>query len=545
MAVHLQATSMLYEIVYLTLGDLPLAAYGQLAINVFVNIMVLSTLSQMVTLEVVGGDYQSGLWMFALTMFIQYANSAYSTWILESHRIQYNASLLKHIESCLLGQLRKISDSDAKRLLEGDFHNRENDLKWSIHRLLQDGIMFAVRLVPGVYAIGWLSVHCPMYVIATATSVCVYIRLSSLATKDNDLFKQKRDRYREYSEAQLSEMIHNRGDQCHTRIVDSVYDIDVFMGTYNAGTQKYYEKLELCIGSITIIYTVVLGNILTAQFAMLYIQYVKIYSSNISGLLTLVKSFTNVKKELGSFSKLFKNARPSSASVQQCEYFNTLTIAKGSQFVREETLALRANEDITFKRGQVIYIEGASGCGKTTLFDIIAGITPHADTDFTICIDSTMADSGFEHIKSQRTYVASDIKINLSCTTIYNVITSNDEQSNPKLVESCLQLAECSSFVNNSNLHTKGRIISKGEISRLKVARYMYNIIKYNSTVVLLDEIADGVDKATTVKVADNIYSYFRKNNILCLVTTHNEHLQQMEYDVTYSIVDHIIKRRT
>jgi hypothetical protein len=51
-----------------------------------------------------------------------------------------------------------------------------------------------------------------------------------------------------------------------------------------------------------------------------------------------------------------------------------------------------------------------------------------------------------------------------------------------------------------------------------------------------MDEIADGVDPKTTIKIANNIYSYFRENSILCLVTTHLPYLQEMKYEMEVKI---------
>ena len=75
-------------------------------------------------------------------------------------------------------------------------------------------------------------------------------------------------------------------------------------------------------------------------------------------------------------------------------------------------------------------------------------------------------------------------------------------------------------------------------MNRLKVARYLYDILVDQPSIVLMDEIADGVDPKTTIQIAKNIYTYFRQNNILCLVTTHLPYLQEMKYEMEIKI-DH------
>ena len=64
----------------------------------------------------------------------------------------------------------------------------------------------------------------------------------------------------------------------------------------------------------------------------------------------------------------------------------------------------------------------------------------------------------------------------------------------------------------------------------------MYDILSDKPSIILMDEIANGVDPETTIKIVDSLFRYFRINNILCLVTTHLPYLQEMEYDSQINI---------
>ncbi len=183
----------------------------------------------------------------------------------------------------------------------------------------------------------------------------------------------------------------------------------------------------------------------------------------------------------------------------------------------------------------VAVISQKGGAGKTTLFDIMAGIIQHGHTQFNVYINNVLAEHGFEHLKESRTYLATDIRINLLKTSFCDLITSNSAEHDETLVWQSIRMSECD-FVTAENLHKNDTNVSKGQSNRLKVARYMYDILVNNPTMVLLDEIADGVDPDTTTNIAENMFAYFRHNNILCLVTTHLPYLQGMKYDMQINV---------
>lgn len=160
----------------------------------------------------------------------------------------------------------------------------------------------------------------------------------------------------------------------------------------------------------------------------------------------------------------------------------------------------------------------------------MAGIIKHHLTSMKIKIDDNIMPDGFENIKTQRIYVASDIRIQSHQVSPLSIITSNRSNIENNMVKRALEMAQCD-FITESNLSDINVKLSKGQINRLKVARYMYDILTEKSSVVFLDEIADGVDPSSTIKIANSIFEYFRSEGIICFMTTHLPYLQEMMYD--------------
>lgn len=120
-------------------------------------------------------------------------------------------------------------------------------------------------------------------------------------------------------------------------------------------------------------------------------------------------------------------------------------------------------------------------------------------------------------------------------------MVSNRTNHNCESVWYAIKLSNCDDFINEGNIYNNDITLSKGELNRIKVARYMYDVLVDNPSIVFLDEIADGVDSNKTINIANNIYDYFRRNNILCFVTTHLPYLQTLKYDMEINIKDGIV----
>lgn len=170
-----------------------------------------------------------------------------------------------------------------------------------------------------------------------------------------------------------------------------------------------------------------------------------------------------------------------------------------------------------FKKGKIYVIKGVSGCGKTTLLNILGRL----DNDFIGTVDY---ESKIGFIQQQ-----SLLYNNL---TIYQNLKFIGCSSN--LIE---ELSEQLSVKHLLNKYPKE--ISGGERQRIAIIRALLN----NPTLILADEPTSALDAKNSKNVAKAFLSISNENNIIIIVTHKScfdsiaDEIIEMEYGVIKSVM--------
>jgi len=185
------------------------------------------------------------------------------------------------------------------------------------------------------------------------------------------------------------------------------------------------------------------------------------------------------------------------------------------------------NVNFSINKGSVIGIVGETGCGKSTLIDIISGLLN--PTSGKIYIDKTELNSS-ELIRnwqnnlsyvSQNTYLMDD--------TIKNNIAFgiDPKEINMDKLNDAIKNSELKNFVNSlpnkidTEVGERGVALSGGQIQRIGIARTLYK----NSEFIIFDEITSALDKETALKIVKNLF-IFNKNKTIIFVTHDNSLLE-------------------
>lgn len=187
--------------------------------------------------------------------------------------------------------------------------------------------------------------------------------------------------------------------------------------------------------------------------------------------------------------------------------------------------------DLLLTAGQVCSITGTSGCGKTTLLNVIAGIAP--------------PDGGSVHINDRRMIYALDIlssrRRNREIGFIFQTFRLLNEES---VISNVLLPARIRGRVDGETRErademleklriykyrkTKAAVLSGGQKQRVAIARALVN----RPQLILADEPTANLDRKTAREIFDILLG-LKEEGKAVLVVTHDEFMHG-ESDILY-----------
>lgn len=175
------------------------------------------------------------------------------------------------------------------------------------------------------------------------------------------------------------------------------------------------------------------------------------------------------------------------------------------------------NINFNAENGQNIAIIGESGCGKSTLLKLIYGLYDLNDGEILFEGNQILGPKhklipGEEYIK----YLAQDFGLMPYITVAENVgkfLSNSDKNKKQIRINELLEIVEMSEFAN-----TKAQFLSGGQQQRVALAM----IIARKPKLLLLDEPFSQIDSFRKNNLRRNLFHYLKRNNITCLIATHD-----------------------
>jgi ABC-type bacteriocin/lantibiotic exporter with double-glycine peptidase domain len=171
---------------------------------------------------------------------------------------------------------------------------------------------------------------------------------------------------------------------------------------------------------------------------------------------------------------------------------------------------------LKISRGERVGIRGASGVGKTTLFNIILGL--YRPTSGSIMVDDTeLTDENVAMWQNSIGYVSQNVFITDSTIAENIAFGVNASDIDYNLVNKVIELADLKPFVDslsagvNSRIGELGSRLSGGQRQRIGIARALYK----QCNVLLFDEATSSLDSQTE----NNI------NSAICRLSTEQKGL--------------------
>ncbi|TRX16357.1 ABC transporter ATP-binding protein [Flavobacterium franklandianum] len=176
-------------------------------------------------------------------------------------------------------------------------------------------------------------------------------------------------------------------------------------------------------------------------------------------------------------------------------------------------------ENISFEitKGQNVAVIGESGCGKSTLLKLLYGLY-NLDNGEIFYDDNPILGPkynllpGEDYIK----YLAQDFDLMPYITVEENVgkFLSNIYKAEKKArVQELLEMVEMTEFAK-----VKAKYLSGGQQQRVALAR----VLALEPEILLLDEPFSQIDSFRKNSLRRNLFNYFKKKQITCIIATHD-----------------------
>lgn len=174
--------------------------------------------------------------------------------------------------------------------------------------------------------------------------------------------------------------------------------------------------------------------------------------------------------------------------------------------------------DISFhiKSGEIVGIVGATGCGKTSLVNLIPRL--YDVTQGQVCVNGV--DVREYDLKSLRDMIGVVLQKNIlfSGTIADNIRWGKKDASDEEVIAAC-KAAQADEFIRSqvdgydTNLAQGGLNLSGGQKQRLCIARAMIKKPK----ILILDDSTSAVDTATEAKIRDSFYNELAGTTVIII----------------------------
>lgn len=187
-----------------------------------------------------------------------------------------------------------------------------------------------------------------------------------------------------------------------------------------------------------------------------------------------------------------------------------------------QTVAALKGIDLCFRKNEFVSILGASGCGKTTLLNIIGGLDHYTSGDLVINGKSTKnyKDHDWDVYRNHRIgFVFQSYNLIPHQTVLGNVEIALTIAGVTKAERRQRAIEALKKVGLGKELHKRPNQLSGGQMQRVAIARALVN----NPEILLADEPTGALDSATSVQIMDLIREISGER--LVIMVTHNPEL--------------------
>ena len=206
-------------------------------------------------------------------------------------------------------------------------------------------------------------------------------------------------------------------------------------------------------------------------------------------------------------------------SAERLEFADKIVVS--NLFFRFEDSQSNVLTDINFeiKKGEKIGINGRSGVGKTTLFNLLLGL--YAPTAGAISIDGCpLSDENRRKWQNAIGYVSQSVFLTDSTLLANIALGCKEEDIDMERINSAIEAASLTEFIAslpngiNTRIGECGALLSGGQRQRIGIARALYK----RAEVLFFDEATSSLDNQTEQSINEAIVSLAEANSSLTII---------------------------
>ncbi len=325
-------------------------------------------------------------------------------------------------------------------------------------------------------------------------------------------------------------------DNTHIKYLSRFRYIDLSMRKKQADNNFISSAPKFVLESVGIIVIVLIGYTISNQENnnLLVIPLLGSFALGAQRLLPALQqafaSWTLMKANVSSVNKVLK-------SLEKTIYQEDLIVNKkpfkfkkeikfknvSYKYKTRNKMALD-NINLSIKKGEKFGIIGSTGCGKTTLIDLLIGLLKPTKGEISIDNKILYDLSDQELISSWRksiSHVPQNIYLTDSTIAENIAFIDNKENINYSKLKKVAKLAKIDEFINTlplgyqSIVGERGLNISGGQRQRIGIARALYK----NSQILVFDEGTSALDNQTETSVINSINNLSK--NLTLIIVAH------------------------
>lgn len=293
----------------------------------------------------------------------------------------------------------------------------------------------------------------------------------------------------------------------------------------NEVPRLFFELISIISFLIILLFFVKLGYSfveIISYFALILAVFIRLMPS----INRLVVSYINITVNGRSLDVIYDELivkslnRPREQGAKEKIYFEDKIIIKDLTFYYEnnnEKIFDKFNLEI--KKGEFIALIGATGSGKSTLIDLIAGLLSPKEGE--ILSDNKNIESNKNDWLDKIGYVPQNIFLKDDSIEKNIAFTNDDTKLKKDEVIEAAKQSKVYDFIKNKKdkLNTivgeRGAKLSGGQKQRIGIARALYN----NSEILILDEFTSALDSKTEKDILHELTKF--KNRKTIIISTH------------------------